>query len=45
LDIGPARRIIEIEPISLPLPERVPDLEPAPAHPEPAEPEHSEPEP
>jgi hypothetical protein len=38
LDIGPARRIIEIEPVALPLPEEVPDLEPAPAQPAPAEP-------
>jgi hypothetical protein len=38
MDIGPARRIIEIEPASLPLPEDVPDLEPVPAQPVPAEP-------
>ena len=38
MDIGPARRIIEIEPISLPLPEEIPNLEPAPAEPAPAEP-------
>ncbi len=38
MDIGPARRIIEIEPVSLPMPEQVPDLEPAPAEPAPAEP-------
>ncbi len=38
MDIGPARRIIEIEPVSLPMPEEVPDLEPAPAEPAPAEP-------
>jgi hypothetical protein len=42
LDIGPARRIIEIEPVSLPLPEEVPDLEPAPAEPAPAEPAPAE---
>jgi hypothetical protein len=37
MDIGGPQRIIEVEPVSLPLPEEVPDLEPAPepAHPEP----------
>jgi hypothetical protein len=34
MDIGPARRIIEVEPVSLPLPEEVPELEPAPVEPE-----------
>jgi hypothetical protein len=41
MDIGPPRRIIEIEPISLPLPDMVP--EPAPAIPAPAEPAPPEP--
>jgi hypothetical protein len=36
MDIGPARRIIEVEPVSLPLPGELPDLEPAPEEPEPA---------
>jgi len=40
MDIGRPRRIIEVEPVSLPLPEEVPDLEPAPA-----EPAHPEPDP
>ena len=35
MDIGRPQRIIEVEPVSLPLPETVPDLEPA-ARPEPA---------
>jgi hypothetical protein len=41
MDIGPPRRIIEIEPVSLPLPDLVPDPAPepaAPAEPAPAEP-------
>jgi hypothetical protein len=39
MDIGQPRRIIEIEPVSLPLPDLVPDPEPEPATPaEPAAP-------
>ena len=39
MDIGQPKRIIEVEPVSLPLPEAIPapDTEPAPAR-EPAEP-------
>jgi hypothetical protein len=37
MDIGRPQRIIEVEPVSLPLPEGVPDLEPAPREPAPAE--------
>jgi hypothetical protein len=39
VDIGQPKRIIEVEPVSLPLPETIPapDTEPAPAR-EPAEP-------
>ncbi len=39
MDIGQPKRIIEVEPVSLPLPEAIPapDTEPAPAL-EPAEP-------
>ena len=33
MDIGPLRRIIEIEPVSLPLPDLVPDPVPEPAAP------------
>jgi len=40
MDIGRPRRIIEVEPVSLPLPEELPDLEPTPA-----EPAHPEPDP
>ena len=40
MDIGRPQRIIEVEPVSFPLPEEVPDLEPAPA-----EPAHPEPDP
>lgn len=36
MDIGRPKRIIQVEPVSLPLPEPVPDLEPAPAEPDPA---------
>lgn len=43
MDIGRPQRIIEVEPVSLPLPEDVPDLEPAPnrvpTEPDPARPE------
>ena len=39
MDIGKPRRIIEIEPVSLPLPDLVPDPTPEPARPaEPATP-------
>ncbi len=40
MDIGPLRRIIEVEPASLPVPEELPEPAsiPAPAEPEPAEP-------
>ena len=39
MDIGQPKRIIEVEPVSLPLPETLPDPEPQPAKtPEPAEP-------
>jgi len=49
VDIGRPKRIIEVDPVSLPLPEVVPDLEPAtpePApEPTPVEPERSRPAP
>ena len=39
MDIGQPKRIIEVEPASLPLPETLPDPEPQPAKiPEPAQP-------
>ena len=39
MDIGQPKRIIEVEPVSLPLPETLPDPEPQPAKtPEPAQP-------
>jgi hypothetical protein len=39
MDIGQPKRIIEVEPVSLPLPETIPAPEPQPAKvPEPAEP-------
>jgi len=39
VDIGQPKRIIEVEPVSLPLPETLPDPEPQPAKtPEPAQP-------
>ena len=37
MDIGPLRRIIEVEPVSLPIPEQLPSPERVP-DPEPAEP-------
>jgi hypothetical protein len=37
MDIGPLRRIIEVEPTSLPIPEQLPDPERVP-EPEPVEP-------
>ena len=44
MDIGPPRRIIEIEPVSLPLPDLVPEPVPQPAEPAPAEPAPARPE-
>ena len=41
MDIGRPQRIIEVEPVSLPLPETVPDLDPATPEPAPAEPDRS----
>jgi len=38
VDIGPLRRVIEVDPVSLPIPEELPDAEPA-QEPEPAVPE------
>jgi hypothetical protein len=39
MDIGQPKRIIEVEPVSLPLPEAIPAPDPQPASvPEPAEP-------
>ncbi len=39
MDIGQPKRIIEVEPVSIPLPETLPDPEPQPAKtPEPAQP-------
>ena len=39
MDIGKPKRIIEVEPVSLPLPEAIPAPDPQPATvPEPAEP-------
>jgi hypothetical protein len=43
VDIGRPKRIIEVEPVSLPMPEVVPDLEPATLEPAPVEPERSRP--
>lgn len=40
MDIGRPRRIIEVEPVSLPLPESFPDLEPTTPEPA-AEPDRS----
>ena len=45
MDIGRPKRIIEVEPVSLPLPDEVPDLEPAPVEPTPSEPDPAEPDP
>jgi hypothetical protein len=39
MDIGRPQRIIEVEPVSLPLPDELPDLEPAPAEPTRCEPD------
>jgi hypothetical protein len=41
VDIGRPKRIIEVEPVSLPLPDVVPDLEPATPEPAPVEPDRS----
>lgn len=39
MDIGPLKRVIEVEPISLPVPEELPDPESVPEpEPQPAEP-------
>lgn len=43
MDIGPPRRIIEVEPVSIPLPVDVPELVPEPAAPAPAQPRPAEP--
>ena len=43
MDIGRPKRIIEVDPVSLPVPEVVPDLEPATPEPAPVEPERSRP--
>ena len=45
MDIGRPKRIIEVEPASLPLPDVVPDLEPATPEPAPVEPDPSRPAP
>jgi hypothetical protein len=37
VDIGPLKRVIEVEPVDLPVPEELPDPERIPEH-EPAEP-------
>lgn len=37
MNIGPPKRVIEVEPVTLPIPEVLPDPDPAPAR-EPAEP-------
>lgn len=37
VDIGPLKRVIEVEPVSLPVPEELPEPERLPEH-EPAEP-------
>ena len=41
MDIGQPKRIIEVEPVSLPLPEAIPAPDPQPA----SVPEHAEPTP
>lgn len=41
MDIGRPKRIIEVEPVSLPVPEVIPDLKPATPEPAPVEPERS----
>jgi len=35
VDIGPPRRTIDVEPISVPLPVELPETEPAPVEPQP----------
>lgn len=45
MDIGRPKRIIEVDPVSLPLPEVVPDLEPVTTEPAPVEPDRSRPAP
>jgi hypothetical protein len=39
MDIGPARRIIEVDPVSEPVPQEVPDLEPSRPDPVTADPD------
>jgi hypothetical protein len=43
VDIGRPKRIIEVDPVSVPVPEVVPDLEPTTPEPAPAEPDRSRP--
>ena len=43
MDIGRPQRIIEVEPVSLPMPQDVPDLEREPDRREPAEPDPARP--
>ena len=45
MDIGPAKRIIEVEPVFLPLPEAIPELVPGREEPMPVEPTPAEPAP
>jgi hypothetical protein len=45
VDIGPPRRIIEVEPIWLPLPVEVPDPGPTPIETDPGDPVRVEPPP
>ena len=45
MDIGRPKRIIEVEPVSLPVPEVFPDVEPATPEPAPVEPERPRPTP
>ncbi len=37
MDIGPLKRVIEVDPVTLPIPEELPDAEPV-QEPQPAEP-------
>ena len=45
MDIGRPKRIIEVDPVSLPVPEVAPDLEPPTPQPAPMEPDRSTPAP
>jgi hypothetical protein len=38
MNIGSPKRVIEVDPITLPLPESLPDAQPAPLQPAPVEP-------